>query len=166
MQDNKSNTLSLRDFLPYRLTLIAKRVSDSLSQVYREEFDIGIAEWRILVHLGESQCQNAKDLGQMTAMDKSMVSRAIKLMEDKGYLLRKKSQSDNRAYFLSLSERGKELYKTLIPIALAWEAELLQSLNSPEYRDLLRILSKLESRLDEPGFWRQPSADRAAHEGN
>lgn len=151
MNNQRKQSLLLREFLPYRLSLVTRRVSDSLSSVYEEQFGISIAEWRILVHLGEKSHQNAKDLGKMTSMDKSMVSRAIKLMEEKGYLLREKSPVDNRASCLSLSAQGVALYQALIPRALEWEADLLEALSAPEYRDLLKMLAKLENKLAEQG---------------
>jgi DNA-binding MarR family transcriptional regulator len=85
----------------------------------------------------------------VTFMDKSKVSRAVKLLDEKGYLLKVKDVADQRVTYLSLSQTGRELYERIAPEALAWESQLLDALDITEYRDLIRIVEKLNRRLDE-----------------
>lgn len=147
MSDDKTHSLILHHFLPYRMVNLAKRISDCCSTVYIEEFGLSIPEWRVLARLGEQAGLNAKDLGEIACMDKSKVSRAVKQLDEKGYLVKKKDQNDNRVCYLSLSKSGYNLYRELAPKALDWEAGLLQALSASEYRDLLRVMEKLEVRL-------------------
>ena len=91
---------------------------------------------------------HSRGLGDITFMDKSRVSRALRLLEDKGYMVRRPDPADNRASFLSLTDNGHALYRQIVPLALDWEASFLEALDSAEYRDLLRVISKLETRLD------------------
>ena len=81
-------------------------------------------------------------------MDKSRVSRAIRQLEGRGYVLRRIDKADNRASYLSLTTAGRKLYRQIVPKALKWEAEFLSVLDIPEYRDLLRIIGRLEAKLD------------------
>lgn len=141
-------SLNLSQFLPYKLANLAKRVSESCSTIYSQQFGISIAEWRILARLGEHCELSSRGLGERTCMDKSMVSRALKQLESKGYLLRRPDSDDNRVHYLALTEQGAQLYKQIAPQALRWEAELLSALDVAEYRDLLRIIHKLEAQLD------------------
>ena len=147
MTDSSTASLVLQQFIPYRMVNLAKRISDAYSHIYSGEFGLTIPEWRILVHLGEKSPLNAKDLGEIGSMDKSKVSRAVKFMEDKGYLVKERDQEDNRASYLSLTDEGYQLYHALAPKALEWEASLLEALGTTEYRDLMRILGKLEARV-------------------
>lgn len=151
MGNSDDTPLLLSQFIPYRMVNLAKRISDSCASIYQEEFGLTIPEWRILARLGESGSQNSRDLARVTFMDKSKVSRAVKLLDDKGYLDKRKDASDNRATHLSLNRRGRALYQQIAPSALDWEAELLKALNVAEYRDLMLIISKLENRLDHMG---------------
>ena len=148
MTQKKHRTLMLNQFLPYRMVNLADGISNACSKIYREEFDVSIPEWRILARLAEHEKLNAKDIGDITFMDKSRVSRAVKLLEDKGLLLKVKDNTDNRASFLSLSESGRDLYAKIAPKALDWEAELIDVLDIVEYRDFLRVLEKLDARLE------------------
>ncbi|GAA6152050.1 MarR family winged helix-turn-helix transcriptional regulator [Pseudoteredinibacter isoporae] len=148
-QLNQQPSLILNQFLPFRLVNLAKRVSDAYSWVYDRDYGLTIPEWRILARLGEQPGLSSKVIGEITMMDKSKVSRGVKQLEDKGLLLKNKDQQDNRVYYLSLTEEGQQLYHTIVPSALSWEAELLQSLDVAEYRDLFRIMEKLDKRLVE-----------------
>lgn len=147
-QLEKEPSLILNQFLPFRLVNIAKRVSDTYSWVYNREFGLSIPEWRILARLGEQPGLSSKLIGEITLMDKSKVSRGVKQLEDKGLLVKNKDQQDNRVYYLSLTEEGQQLYHSIVPTALDWEAELLQALDVSEYRDLFRVLEKLDRRLE------------------
>jgi len=148
MTDLGAKPLLLNQFIPYRMVNLANRISDSCATIYQHKFGISIPEWRILARLGESGSQNSSDLARLTLMDKSKVSRAVKALDEKGYLLKKRDVSDNRATFLSLSEQGQSLYHQIAPDALDWEGKLLTALEVAEYGDLMRIISKLDRQLD------------------
>lgn len=134
-------------FIPYRMVNLATNISNACSKIYKNEFDITVPEWRILARLAEHDRLNAKDVGHVTFMDKSKVSRAVKSLDDKGYLLREKDQKDNRANYLSLTEEGGSMYQQIAPKALDWEKRLISVLDASEYRDLMRILEKLDQQV-------------------
>jgi DNA-binding MarR family transcriptional regulator len=147
----------LRRFLPYQLNKIAKRVSDECSVIYSNEFQLSISQWRIVARLGEVDQLQAKDLVSQTLMDKSKVSRVVRQLQQRKLLIRQRDKSDLRAWRLALTPEGRMLYSAIVPRALAWEASLLRALDAAEYRDLLRIMEKLDQRLD-----RMTAADSSA----
>lgn len=148
MTEHSPRTVMLNQFIPYRMVNLAKRISDSCSDIYMDDFDVTVPEWRILARLAEHDRQNARDIGEVTFMDKSKVSRAVKLLDSKGYLVKAKDPNDNRVTYLSLSDTGRQLYNDIAPRALDWESRLISALDISEYRDLMRILEKLDRRLD------------------
>jgi DNA-binding MarR family transcriptional regulator len=147
MSENNSPAMMLNSFIPYRMVNLATSISNACSKIYKDEFDITVPEWRILARLAEHDKLNAKDIGHVTFMDKSKVSRAVKTLEEKGYLLKEKNESDNRASYLSLTSVGQTLYSQIAPKALEWEKELISILDAGEYRDLMRILEKLDNQV-------------------
>lgn len=147
MSQNHNRTLQLRHFLAYRMVNLARLLSDSLSQVYLQKFQLTIPEWRILATLAEHHSLNAKQIGAMTFMDKTKVSRAVSQMSDTGYLQKIRDEQDQRAIHLSLSQRGYDLYYRIVPHILDWETQLLDNISAPEYRDLLATLDKLEQGI-------------------
>jgi DNA-binding MarR family transcriptional regulator len=149
MINSTTDSLSLNHYLPYQLANLAKRVSDACNAEYGAPYDISVAEWRLLARLGEHEELHSRGLGDTTFMDKSRVSRAIKQLEGKGYLVRRVDAEDNRASYLSLTVSGRELYSQIVPRALDWEAELLSALERTEHTDLLRVIAKLEAKLEQ-----------------
>ncbi len=149
MRIKKTQSLNLSDYMPYQLVNLAKRVSDACNADYGAPHGISVAEWRLLARLGEHRELNSLGLGDTTFMDKSRVSRAVKRLESKGYLIRRVDSLDNRASYLSLTESGWALYTKIVPSAVDWEAEFLSVLDKAEYSSLLRTLKKLELKLDQ-----------------
>ncbi|MCQ8878644.1 MarR family winged helix-turn-helix transcriptional regulator [Pseudoalteromonas shioyasakiensis] len=141
--------LDLDTFLPYRLAKLASKMSEQFAPVYQQQSDLTIPQWRILFNLAQFGQSNAKALCQQAAMDKSTVSRAIKALIEKHYVVSLVDPDDKRASLLKLSEQGVSLYQQLAPAALAWEQNLLEVLSQTEYQALLSCLDKLNAQLGE-----------------
>jgi len=141
--------LKLQRFLPYRLAVLAEQVSFTVAQLYAERFDLSRPEWRVLAALAELGPVAAKDVSTHSTLDKMTVSRAVAVLEDKGYLTRRDDPQDRRNRILSMTASGRALYDRIVPLALAREEYLLEAL-SPEDRIALdRILTALQLRAGE-----------------
>lgn len=140
--------LDLATFLPYRLANLASKMSEEFANVYQQQSDLTIPQWRILFNLAQFGQSHAKALCEQAAMDKSTVSRAIKALIDKRYVLSLENPQDKRANLLALSDEGHSLYQQLAPAALAWEQDLLASLTQDEYTVFLSCLDKLQTKLE------------------
>ncbi|MDH2434963.1 MarR family transcriptional regulator [Pokkaliibacter sp. MBI-7] len=144
-----SHILQLADFLPYRLNTLAGRISQALSAVYEQEFDLSIPEWRILATLGvSSEPLSAKFIGEQTWMDKAKVSRAMASLVSKGLVDRERERGDHRQSRITLSEAGWELYRRLVPKARTWEQALLAEMSDDDKAALHRLLGVLETSLN------------------
>jgi DNA-binding MarR family transcriptional regulator len=140
-------SVQLDQFVPYRMVHLAANISLALSKIYKQEFDINIPQWRVLAQLAQQQKLYSKDIGDITSMDKSKVSRAVKALENKHYLIRQIDKKDNRAAYLSLSVKGEALYQKIAPKALQWERQLIAVLEASEYKNLMKILDKLDKQV-------------------
>ena len=143
-----ANALQLRQFLPYRLSDLAERVSRGLAQSYSRDFDLTVAEWRVLATLAEHGALQARQVARWTNLDKVRVSRAVSRLVERGLLRRRRNAQDLRTADLTLTRAGEDLVATIAPRALAWEARLLDGLPPAEQAALKRALALLEARLD------------------
>ncbi|QCU76668.1 MarR family winged helix-turn-helix transcriptional regulator [Pseudoalteromonas distincta] len=139
--------IDLATFLPYQLTNVATRVSNDFAEVYQTKYGLNIPQWRILANLAQYGQSNAKDLCTQSNMDKSTVSRAVKVLIDKGLVKSELNAQDKRAALLVLSEAGQSLYEQIAPDALNWEKQLLSTLTNEEYEVLVSIFEKLNNKL-------------------
>jgi DNA-binding MarR family transcriptional regulator len=149
--DLSLQNVQLHQFVPYRMVHLAAKISLALSKIYKQESDISIPEWRVLAQLAAQQKLYSKDIGDITSMDKSKVSRAVKVLENKHYLIRQTDKNDNRAAYLSLTAQGVALYHKIAPKALEWEKQLITVLDDSEHKALLNILDKLDKQVVQAG---------------
>jgi DNA-binding MarR family transcriptional regulator len=139
-------TLKLEEFLPYRLNVCANLVSQALSRVYSERYNIGVPEWRVLVTLGQFGMMTAKAIGSHSHMHKTKVSRAVALLERRKLVARRANRADLREAFLSLTPAGCDIYDELAPIALDFARQLLETVEPADRDGLCRALRKLTER--------------------
>jgi DNA-binding MarR family transcriptional regulator len=139
--------LQLDSFLPAVLRNLSEDITNRMSARYTGDLRLSVTESRILVHLAEREALTATQIVEVTAMEKSKVSRALSSLEERGLISRVPSAEDQRTKNLALTERGYRLYQAIVPRILDWEKELLEGLEISEYRDLLYLLDKLRDRL-------------------
>ncbi|MFV3075179.1 MarR family winged helix-turn-helix transcriptional regulator [Niveispirillum fermenti] len=141
--------LDLDDFLPYRLNVLAKRVSRELARRYEEQFGISIPEWRVMAILGREQPLSSNDIVERSAMDKAKVSRAVTALVEAGLLSRSTHPSDQRLLRLSFTPAGRALYERIAPLALEWQRRWLDCLDEGELAQFKSLSAKLEERLEQ-----------------
>ncbi len=141
----KKRKLVLEQFAPYRIVALGHAISDRLSRVYRDE-NITIPEWRVLAVIGETAQVAARDVVRRTPMDKMTVSRAVASLEQKGFVERATDAGDRRVSMLSLSPQGREVFERIAALALAFEDDLLSTLEPDEAAAFRAVLEKLEEQ--------------------
>lgn len=143
--------LDLDGFLPYRLNVLAKRVSKELSRRYQQAFGIAIPEWRVMAILGREQPLSSNDIVERSHMDKAKVSRAVNTLVGLGHLSRDVHPGDQRLLRLSFTPSGRALYQRIAPLALEWEAQWLTCLQPDELAHYKALCDRLEQQLDDMG---------------
>lgn len=142
-EDASHAVLDLEHFLPYRLSVLSNRISQDIASLYAERFGIGITEWRIIAVLGRFPGLSANEVAERTAMDKVAVSRAVRTLVEKALLHQAFNDQDRRRSELSLSRKGFRIFDDIVPLALAYERDLLADLSSEEQRLLMALLERI-----------------------
>ena len=137
------NELKLKDFLPYRLSVLSNRISNDIARRYQERFSLTIPEWRVMASLGETPGLSARQVADKTAMDKVAVSRAVAGLLAVKSITRKTDTADKRKIILTLSKKGQAVYRQVVPVALAYEAAILDQLEPGEKRTLSKLLDRI-----------------------
>ena len=137
--------LELARFLPYQLSVVAENVSRVFARRYAQTFGLTVPEWRVMAVLAEMGDIATQDIIERTQMDPVRVSRAAIRLTDKGFVARRVHPEDQRAYVMRLSPKGVEVYRQIVPLARALEAELTESLTPVERQRLEEILAKIHA---------------------
>ena len=123
--------LILEDFMPYRLSVIANKISRALSSIYKDKFGLSIPEWRVLANLGRFEPMSSNQIAERGHMDKAKVSRAVASLLKSGLITRQTDPADHRMLILKMSAKGRKIYTEIAALAQNWEQEFLSHL-SPE----------------------------------
>lgn len=135
--------LELENFLPYRLSVLAQLVSESLHDLYVGPFKLTVTQWRVMAALGRFAPLTASDVGQRIVMDKVAVSRAVAGLMKRGLVERATDRRDRRRASLELSVRGRAMHARIVPIALSYERRLYEALDEDERRQFDSLAGRL-----------------------
>ncbi len=136
--------LRLAEFLPYRLSVLANTISNTLARSYADRFGVSIPQWRVMAVLGDDPGRSANELVECTRMDKVSVSRAVSGLAAAGRILRRTDPADRRRSLLRLSASGQSIYEKIVPLARRYEKELLDRLEPGERRALDALIAHLD----------------------
>jgi DNA-binding MarR family transcriptional regulator len=140
--------LDLENFLPYRLNRAAVAVSERLREVYGRKYSLTVPEWRVLATLAQFPGSTARAVGQHARLHKTKVSRAVKALKERRWLSGAENPADLREEFLTLTTRGLQAYRVIVPEMTAFEARLLAALGPTDTRSVLLALAQLEKAME------------------
>jgi hypothetical protein len=83
------NRFDIDNFLPYRLSRVAERLSAHFMRFSGVGEEISWAEWQVLWSLGERIHKTAKAISGHSGLTKTKISRAVKALEDRRWLERR-----------------------------------------------------------------------------
>ena len=138
--------LELETFLPYRLSVLAQFVSQSLHDLYAGPFGLSVAQWRVMAALGRFAPLTASEVGQRIVLDKVAVSRAVAGLMKRGLVERFTDRRDRRRASLKLSRSGKTMHAHIVPLVLHYQARVYDELNAEERKAFDTLSDRLLAR--------------------
>lgn len=138
-----TNTFDLRDFLPYLLNQAAEESSLEFQAHYKTRYGMLRTEWRVLFHLGYYGEMTAKEICQKSKLHKTKISRAVKALENRRFLVRHKIERDRRNELLQLMPQGKTAYEDLHNLANQYNKTLINQFTKSERGVLKQCLIRL-----------------------
>ena len=145
--------LHIEDFLTFRLTRLSNALRNNMTKPYLEEFELSLPEWRLLALVARFSPLRFSELTNRSSMDKGQVSRTLRVMTKRGLTKSKTiTQRGSRStealaapVSVSITPKGKALYRALLPVAQRHQSQMLQNLNESERLALYNTLGKLFS---------------------
>lgn len=133
----------LADFLPYLLNQAAEATSRAFQAEYRQSHGMTRTQWRVLANLGKFGAMTAAEIGRISHIEKTKVSRAVAVLEGRGHLTRAADPGDRRAERLSLTPTGQAVFADLGARAVAHDRALRAALGPQDAAALDRALRRL-----------------------
>jgi DNA-binding MarR family transcriptional regulator len=133
----------LERFLPYMLNQAAEAASRSFEATYRARYDMTRTQWRVMANLGKFGSMTARDVCDISHIEKTKVSRAVASLEERGLLARVRSESDRRAEILSLTPKGRSTFDDLGRRAMDFDRRMREQLGPEAAAELDVLLARL-----------------------
>ena len=144
MPSSTGSRLRLQDYLPYRLSVAANAVSRLIARAYENQFGLKNPQWRLLAVLADEGPLTQQTLCGRTIMDKVTVMRAAQGLLRRHLVKRLPNAEDGRSHRLMMTAAGKRLYDRIVPLALAYEAQLLAGIERRDVARFEQLLRRLE----------------------
>ena len=124
------------DYLPYRITLLAKLLDRCTTRLLQTSSGLSVAEWRVLAQLANASPASAsvRQLAEQAWVDRAEVSRAASSLERRGHIERRENTKDRRSPLLYCSEKGLELYRRVSPSRQDFHRSLTAMLGTEQAR--------------------------------
>lgn len=119
------------------------------SAIYREMDKIGIRpSYRtIMQSLYENESLTQLELVNITNLKAPTISITLRAMEHEGIVLREKSDNDRRETHVSITEKGREMYNTLLSSITELQTKMLEGITNSEQAVLISLLDKICDNL-------------------
>jgi DNA-binding MarR family transcriptional regulator len=101
---------------------------------------LSAGQFPILMFLSRKEGIPQETLARHFHIDKATIARAVRRLEDDGFVIRRIDPGNRRAYGLFLTVKGKRVMDELLAIEADWEEELLAVLPERERDDVIRLL--------------------------
>ncbi|MCB2107137.1 MAG: MarR family transcriptional regulator [Rhodobacteraceae bacterium] len=130
----------LADLWTYQVAVLAEKISRHTAEVARKE-GLTVAQWRVLAAIAEVPGRTAKQVEDITPMDKASISRAVRHLIQTESVTRRSSDADGRIAHLHLTAKGEKLYDLIAPEIKSHANEMIRRL-APEERTAFRGVLK------------------------
>ena len=110
---------------------------------------IGSTQARLLRAVGERRAMSQADLARATGTDPALTGRALRTLLDRGWVRRRRSREDGRAFSLELTPEGEALFTQVEAARDALIARLDDALDESDKAAFDRVVRKLLAALPE-----------------
>ena len=108
-----------------------------------KDLELTAGQVPFLMHLSHKEGITQDNLAVHLHIDKGTVARALKKLEDNGFIYREINPQNRRKYLLFLTEKGRQIVPKIHQIDKEWEKSVCSDLSDAEYIPLLNTLQTL-----------------------
>ncbi len=148
--NKKASMLGLERSISYVIVRLANNINLQVERDARAVLGLSSTELRIMTGVANCPGSDQASLINLVALDRSVVSRGVKSLIAKGYLVDKADSHDGRKSCLTLSDSGKLFYKKTRPVASKGESRLLAGFSTDEKDNLFSLLERISNNINKP----------------
>src|SRR5580658_5853490 len=155
-------TYKAQNSIGYQIKRAHSMMVDTIEQVFAEQ-GFSYLQYVILSWVRDGIAVNPKDICAQYRHDSGALTRVIDQLAERGLVERVRRDRDRRKVELQLTPAGRETIESLVPLVVEKLNAALAEFSSEEVKELLRLLIKLNTKLQsalEPEAARVPETPR------
>ena len=107
------------------------------------EYGIGSGQFMFLLELYINDGKNQEEIAETLKIDKGTTARALKKLEEQGFVTRIKDENDKRSNKIYLNDKAKDVRDGVLDVLNDWNKEITKSLTEEEEEMLKSLLEKV-----------------------
>jgi Transcriptional regulators len=145
MKNAASNISLLNNTISRSVSKLHNLIRNNIAVKFNEAgLDITLEMYVVLRDLWEQDGRNQQDLADKLNRDKASLTNIINNLEKRDLVIRKKNRKDSRSNYIFLTQKGKKLQNTVVPIVMNLLDEMQQHI-PPE--DVILTKKVLDSMI-------------------
>ncbi len=116
-----------------------------------DPYGIAGCQYLFLITLYKNDGSSQEKISDILKIDKTTTAKAIKKLEDNGYVKRVVDSDDKRAYKVFLTQKAQDIIPKIYEIMTEWENSVISDITEEEYRKLERLLEKMAEKAYDIG---------------
>ncbi|MGI6575283.1 MAG: MarR family winged helix-turn-helix transcriptional regulator [bacterium] len=132
-----------------RLLSILHRQAQVYINYVLKELNITAAEYAFLLCLYKKDGMTQEDLSTYLYIDKSATTRAIKSLEEKGYVFKNKDNADKRFNRIYLTPKAKEYKDEIRQKVRRWVEFLTEGLDKETVNVVISVLERMVDKVEQ-----------------
>jgi DNA-binding MarR family transcriptional regulator len=133
------------EWIGLRLTVVSSRYMAPINTALEREQGLSRDDVTVTVCLSITNATSAQEIVRYTGRPKNSVSRAVAILEERGFLRRYTDARDRRSAKLSLTPRGRRLVDHIADRFVQRDSLMLHPLSEQERRSFNRLLNKIST---------------------
>ncbi len=108
-----------------------------------EPYGIGQGQYEYFMHIAMYPGVNQLELARLKNVGKASVTKALKILEDDGFIIREADPGDRRNALCGLSPAGRRIVQKLLAVKAGAEHELFEGFSEGDKEALFALLTRL-----------------------
>ena len=142
--DEAGSGLTVDTFLTTLMIQVGNALRRTITVPYADAAELTVSEWRLLALIAHAGELPFSALVLQSTSDKALVSRTLRLLEDRGLVtLQAQGSTPRKKILCAITPAGRQLHDEVMPVARRHQAAALRVLSQEERDVMHRVLVKL-----------------------
>jgi DNA-binding MarR family transcriptional regulator len=138
------------EHIPHRLLLLARMIDRETSRQLQEEFELSVAEWRVLAFICAAGPASASHIGSAGQIDRAEISRAVRKLAAADLIAREQDEGHRRRRIIHPTAAGRRLFGQIRELRRNYFQTLMGGIPADDRHRLDAMLEKIAHQLVMP----------------